>query len=54
MQDWWLAGGCLSSPLSQYAEAILSQWKGCDGVERSVVRRIEGSSVSGRPKFRKV
>ena len=38
MQEW--TGDCLSSPLSQYAKALLSLWKGCDS--KSKVRELEG------------
>ena len=41
MQEWWLAGGCLSSPLSQYAKAILSP---AVTVRRGVVRELKKES----------
>ena len=46
-EAWWLVCCCLKGPLSQFAQAILSPWKGCDSKERSGERL-----VSGRLKFR--
>ena len=38
--SWFVAAW--TRPLSQYANAILSPWKGCDSEARSVVRELKG------------
>ena len=40
-EAWWLVDCCPSSPLSQYAKAVLSPWKDRDSKERTVVRELK-------------